>query len=227
MEDIFKDFAYEELDFISKATKPAVSTRIEQRSKLTSEEIVLSYEQSVLFHKLGNQSTEMIANVYGLEEQDVNRLSRSDIGTVVPVGFELNLTKQTVINPITMTKFDVSDETILNSELRRVYQLRSIMYEAKTPGMVKRIKEVIILLGGEKNKSRSVSKLIQQSLKPALTKTLFSPTTNIRNYDLFEKIIKWIHYYIVDGTQSCYVNLSRIKTMTTISDNPIYSVQEV
>ena len=91
---------------------------------------------------------------------------------------------------------------------------------------IDRLNEVLDILGGctEAMRTRSAKKKLQR-VKTRLEEIFKTNEWRIRDMNLANKVGQWIRSYVISGTLSDLVNLTKLKVMTH-SNMPIYSVKE-
>jgi hypothetical protein len=232
---IFEDKTYNEMDWVSQAVEPIVSSLNEKLSKFPEEfEFTLSDITRLAF---GGYS-DLAINQIQLVEHALRKYMQVDARKV----------EQEIINAYTLV---VEGDPVLDADKLtlcggRIYIKRTIdHFDEKTllsmmgkQGLsqlqnldtrkvdVTRANEIIELIGGYDAllKTKSLGQKCN-GIHNAIATIMATNKWNLRNVDLSNRIVEWVYLYLQHGNLAALTNFCKFKVMTH-EGNAIYSVQE-
>ena len=233
--DILKDEIYDNLDWLSQTTQTIMSKEMESISKIPNE-FVLTYNEIVkhFVANLPNSSTinNIISDRFGNMSHitDIDDIFNLEIST----DFYIDLDKEIMGGSVKIIK----ETKILEKELQAHIQhkftitIRNVSrlygHRRAPKEVVKQARTLVKMMTNKAKlyKSTSFKKLVLTYGELVLNDML-SKNSKIKNLDLQKKIGSWTEEYLYSENISGLANLYRLKTMYNMSDNPIYSIQEV
>lgn len=234
---LFEDKKYEEMDWLTKAIEPIVSSKNETLASLPNEFTLTNDQLQYLMLNSWGLSIEvqnafkflMTKNNIKIEDPNLakemsdcyNLIQDGDL--IFYGGDQPRIEGNGVIKLVKIKQ--MFDEKELQDELGQTGL--SKFYDIRNRDIpVERLNEIIELIDGSSPllSSRSVDKKIRGIIE-MIKEIMKENKWNIRNTDLADKVSVWICLYLDKGNLAAMANFCKFKVMTH-DGSPIYSIQE-
>lgn len=232
---IFEDKQYEEMDWLTKAIEPTISS---MNDKLHSLPEVMEFTPLDLLNIIqtsGYLDLDM-HSFFGILLLKHNiHLTRwySDYSMLMKC-FEMRISSDIIINFETN---EVSGGNISLHKIKTIFEEVELVPLLGRKGIdslrsldsknvpIDRANEIAELLGANEATSKRSSNQKIQIIINSLSDHLANNKWNIKNIDLGDKVCLWVRSYLEKGNLAALTNFCKFKVMTHSGD-PIYSIEE-
>lgn len=233
---IFDDKQYDEMDWLSKAIEPTISSLNDALSKLP-EETDFSPPQIMRLAKTGyNLGVDLDSVVLTLcQKHGVGLTSWDDDFKKIVRCFDMELIGPDIT--LDLENNICEGGTLRLTKIKSMFEENELQKEMGSKGIsnmrrmdfnkveIARANEIGELLGNDIIRQKRSSRQKVQVILEVLAKGFAENTWNIKNVELSDKVCLWIQTYLETGNLAALTNFCKFKVMTHAGD-PIYSMEE-
>ncbi len=232
---IFDDKQYDEMDWLSKAIEPTISSLNDILSKLP-EETEFTPQQIMRLARTGYSiGVDIDALVLTLcQANKVSLSSWDDDFKKIAKCFDLELNGDITID---LENNICEGQNVKLIKIKSMFEESELQKEMGAKGIsnlsrmdtnkveIARANEIGELLGEDIVRQKRSSRQKVHAIIALLQKAFSENTWNIKNVELSDKVCLWIQTYLETGNLAALTNFCKFKVMTHAGD-PIYSMEE-